>query len=100
MRALLRFIKRFLAVAKDPLYINSIYMMASMVVVSASGFFFWILCAHLYSTREIGLATALISVLMFLMNLSIVGINYSFIRFLPISQHKNELISNGFFVIS
>lgn len=62
---------------------NSLFMMGSTAIVSTAGFFFWLIATHFYKTAEIGLATALISILLFLMNLSIVGLNYSIIRFLP-----------------
>ncbi len=88
------------ALRKDPLYMNSIFMMASTLIVSVSGFLFWIISARFYDEAQIGLATALISVLLFLMNLSIVGLNYSIIRFLPKSENKNGLLSGSFIIIA
>jgi O-antigen/teichoic acid export membrane protein len=97
---MLKIYQRFLLLLKDPLYMNSLYMMISTAVVSGSGFFFWMLAAHLYRDVEVGLATALISVITFIMNFSILGLNYSLIRFLPKSKSKNSLLSGSFSVIA
>lgn len=92
------------ALRRDLLYQNSFYMMASTALVSGSGFFFWLIVAHLYHDVEVGLATAVISVATFIMNLSILGLNYSIIRFLPKYLHrpkeKNQIISGSAVVIS
>src|SRR5438105_15173504 len=93
-------LKSFLNITKDPLYMNSVFMMASMAIVSGSGFFFWMLTTHLYNETQVGLATAIISVITFIMNVSILGLNYSIIRFLPKSKEKNQLISSSFLAIS
>lgn len=75
-------------------------MMASTAIVSASGFFFWIIVANLYKDAQVGLATAVISVITFIMNLSILGLNYSVIRYLPKTTKKNRLLSDGFVAVS
>ncbi|HUQ85796.1 MAG TPA: DapH/DapD/GlmU-related protein [Candidatus Limnocylindrales bacterium] len=77
---------------------NSLYMMVSTLIVSGSGFFFWLIATHFYKSAEIGLATALISVLLFLMNISILGLNYSIIRFLPQSKSQNQLLTGSFII--
>lgn len=100
MDNIVKLLQRGWGIRRDPLYMNSIFMMASTLIVSASGFLFWLIATHLYKTAEIGLATTLISVLLFLMNLSIVGLNYSIIRFLPKSKDKNQLLSGSFVVIA
>ncbi|HVF68967.1 MAG TPA: DapH/DapD/GlmU-related protein [Xanthomonadales bacterium] len=95
-----KLIVRGLSIRNDALYMNSIYMMGSTAIVSGSGFFFWLIATHLYKAAEIGLATALISSLLFLMNLSILGLNYSIIRFLPKSKNRNQLLTGSFMVIA
>lgn len=88
----------------DLLYQNSFYMMLSTALVTGSGFFFWIIVAHLYSDVQVGLATDVISVATFIMNLAVLGLNYSIIRFLPKYLHKtkerNQLLSGSIFVIT
>lgn len=83
MKKVIRLYNRTISIRSNKLYMNSIFMMGSTAIVSGSGFFFWLIATNFYKTAEIGLATALISVLLFLMNLSIIGLNYSIIRFLP-----------------
>lgn len=57
------------------------------------GFVFWIICSRLYTPNEIGLATSLISVASLLTAFGLFGLNNAIIRFLPISDVKNRLIS-------
>ena len=45
--------------SKDPLYRNSMYLMATSVVSAGFGFLFWILAAKLYPKEDVGIATAL-----------------------------------------
>jgi O-antigen/teichoic acid export membrane protein len=92
--------KRVLQLRKDPLYMNSIYMMASTAMVSGSGFFFWMIATHLYKDSEVGLATTLVSSIGFIMSLAILGFNYSFIRFLPKAKNKSKLLSTGVLLIA
>lgn len=87
-------------VRQEPLYMNSLFMMASTAIIAASGFIFWLLCAHLYTETQVGLATAIISVVTFIMNFSILGLNYSIIRFLPQAKDKNQLVSASTLAIS
>src|SRR5437868_6010325 len=88
----------------DMLYQNSFYMMLSTALVTGSGFFFWLIVAHLYSDVQVGLATDVISVATFVMNLAVLGLNYSIIRFLPKylnkPQERNQLLSGSIFIIT
>jgi O-antigen/teichoic acid export membrane protein len=93
------FIQKILRLRKEPLYMNSLYMMASTAMVSGSGFFLWMIAARLYSDAQVGLATALVSVIGFIMSLSILGFNYSIIRFLPKSKNKSQLLSTSILIV-
>jgi acetyltransferase-like isoleucine patch superfamily enzyme len=88
----------------DLLYQNSFFMMLSTAFVTGSGFFFWLLVAHLYPDVQVGLATDVISVATFIMNLAILGLNYSIIRFLPKYLHhpkqRNQLLGGSIGIIS
>lgn len=79
---------------------NSLFMMASTAMIAGSGFIFWLLCARLFNDSQVGFATALISVVTFIMNFSILGLNYSIIRFLPQAKDKNQLLSASTLAIS
>ena len=100
MKRIRAFIHKFLKLRSDPLYMNSIYMMASTAMVSGSGFFFWMIGTHLYPDSQVGLATTLVSSIGFIMSLSILGFNYSIIRFLPKSKNKSQLLSTSVLVIA
>ncbi len=92
--------KKVWSLRKDTLYQNSIFMMASTAIVSASGFFFWLIVAKMYQDAQVGLATAIISAATFIMNISVLGLNYSIIRFLAKEKEPNQLLSNTFSIIA
>lgn len=91
---------RLWSLRHDTLYQNSLFMMGSTAIVSATGFVFWLIVTNLYNDTQVGLATAIISAVTFIMNLSMLGLNYSIIRFLPKSKQKNQLLSETFSIVS
>lgn len=93
-------IKNVWSLRHDTLYQNSLFMMGSTAIVSASGFVFWLIVANLYKDTQVGLATAIISAVTFIMNLSMLGLNYSIIRFLPKAKQKNQLLSESYSIVS
>jgi O-antigen/teichoic acid export membrane protein len=38
----------------SPLYRNSLFLMANVIVTTALGFFFWMVVARFYSVAEVG----------------------------------------------
>jgi O-antigen/teichoic acid export membrane protein len=84
----------------DPLYINSIFNMASTFILGALGFVFWIIIARLFKTEDVGIATTLLSIMTLLNNLTIMGLNSSLNRYLPKSPAKNEFISSSFVIVT
>lgn len=83
----------------DSLFRNSIYLMASTGVMAVLGFFFWIFVARLFSTHDVGIATTLISAVSLISSLSLLGFNLSLIRYLPVSDSKNEKINSSLLLI-
>lgn len=79
---------------QDSLYRNSLYLMTSTAVLSFFGFFFWIICARFYNTQSVGIATTLISIVGLISNFSLLGFSAGFIRFIPTSINKDELINS------
>jgi O-antigen/teichoic acid export membrane protein len=45
----------------DSLVRNSLYLMASTVVTAGLGYVFWVVAAHTFSSREVGISAAIIS---------------------------------------
>ena len=71
-------------IAKEPLFKNSLYIMLTSVTGSGFGFFFWVLAAKLYpAAGDVGIATALMSAMSFIVLLTRFGLDSSMIRFFP-----------------
>jgi amino acid adenylation domain-containing protein len=87
-------------IMSDPLYRNSLFIMASAVVLGGLGFVFWIIIARLYKTEDVGIATTLISVMSLLSSLTLMGLHSSIPRYLPKSADKNELINSSFVIVT
>ena len=88
-------IYHLLGYLKRPLYRNALYLMLNTATTYLSGFIFWIVVARFYSETEVGYGSAIISAVSLLSVLSIAGLNYSIIRFLPHTKHPHELINSG-----
>jgi O-antigen/teichoic acid export membrane protein len=84
---------------EDSLFQNSIYLMTSTLAMSLFGFAFWIITTRLYSTSDIGFATALISVTILLSTFSLFGFNTSLVRYLPKSEDPNSLINTSLITV-
>jgi O-antigen/teichoic acid export membrane protein len=83
----------------DSLYRNSIYLMASTLVLAVFGFLFWIINARLFKPDQIGLATTIISIATLLSTFSLLGLNAGIIRYLPGSDQKNHTLNTSFTLI-
>jgi len=67
----------------DSLLRNSIYIMGAGVATSAFGYIYWIVAAHIYSAYDVGLASALISVMTLTSALSNLGMGSALVQMLP-----------------
>jgi amino acid adenylation domain-containing protein len=83
----------------DPLYRNSLFTIASTLILGGLGFIFWIIIARLYKPENVGIATTLISIMTLLSGFTILGLNGSLNRYLPKSTNKNELINSAFVIV-
>lgn len=77
------------------LYGNALYLILNTGVMSILGFFFWVVVARFYTEAEVGFSSAIISVIGLLTSLSLLGLNFSLIRFLPQAKSPKELINTG-----
>jgi O-antigen/teichoic acid export membrane protein len=93
-------IDRMKALWRNPLYSNAIYIMAANVGNAVIGLVFWIVAARLYSTEEVGQASALLSAASLLATLSGFGLGYGLIRFLGSSKNPVTLINSSFAVVA
>lgn len=76
-----------------PLYKNSFFLILSYLSLSLSGFIFWLASAKIYTTDEVGIATALYSSMTLIMLLSRFGLEQSLIRFFPEKNVHNVLFT-------
>ncbi len=67
----------------DSLLRNSIFIMGTTVATSAIGYLYWIAAAHLFSPHDVGLASALISVMLLTSTLANLGIGSTLVQMLP-----------------
>lgn len=80
------------------LYTNSFYLIGSYVLAYVSGFLFWLLVTRLYSTQQVGVATALFSSASLISTLSLLGFNTSLLKFIPQGTHNNEKINSSIII--
>ncbi len=80
---------------EDNLFRNSIYLMLTTGTMGVFGFFFWVICTHIYTPEQIGIGTTLISAMTLISFVSLLGFNSTFVRFLPTSEKRNEEINTG-----
>lgn len=85
---------------QDSLFRNSIFLILGTAVMAGLGFFFWLIAARLYSTKDIGIATTLISVMNMIAMLSLLGCDATFIRYIPHSKDPNKKINTGIILVS
>lgn len=69
--------------SNDSLLRNSLYIMSSTCATALIGYLFWIVAAHLYSTHDVGLASALIAVMTLASMLANLGIGPTLVQTLP-----------------
>ncbi len=84
----------------ETLFRNSVYLMLSTGTMSAFGFIFWLIVAHLYRPDQIGIASTLISSMNFIKYFSLLGFDSTFIRFLAKTKRKNEHIDTGLVIVA
>ena len=81
--------------ATDHLLRGSAFLMGAMLAASGVGFAFWLVAARLYTPSEIGIASTLISATTLIAYLSLLGLNNSLVRFLPMSDNRDAEVSQS-----
>ena len=79
---------------RDHLYRNSIYLILNDVIAAGFGFLFWIICAKLFTTEQVGLATTIISAIGLVSLFSFLGLTKALIRYFPKTEEKGRLIGS------
>ena len=83
----------------DPLYKNSFFILLNAFVSAIFGLLYWVLAARFYSSADVGIATALISVSTIIGSISGFGLGAGVVRFLPESDEKS-LLFNSIWIFS
>jgi O-antigen/teichoic acid export membrane protein len=87
----IRWLPRYVRHAKsDSLIRNSLFLMASTVMTAGLGYIFWVLAAHIFTSRQVGLASAVISLCSTAALLTYVGSAAILIERLPANEHSSE----------
>jgi O-antigen/teichoic acid export membrane protein len=79
---------------------NSLYLILSSGLQATLGFAFWIITARLFSTTDVGRASSLISATTVIAYLALLGLNSTFVRYLPTARDRNALISAGLLLVA
>lgn len=73
-----------------PLYANALFLMTANVSNAVFGFVFWIVVARFYTAEQVGLASATIAGMGFVVSLSRLGLETGLVRFLQ-QSHEHAL---------
>ena len=84
---------------KDPLYSNSLFLIANTVVTVLLGYLFWVVVARYYSEGDVGYGNAVIMAISLISLFSRLGLDIALIRFLPKAEKPIEMI-NSCFILS
>jgi O-antigen/teichoic acid export membrane protein len=79
----------------DKMLRNALYIVLNSGLQAALGFGFWIITARIFSTENVGRASTLISATGLLSFLGLLGLNTTFIRYLPVAASRNRLMTAG-----
>ncbi len=90
-------LKRF---QSDSLFKNSVYLMMATASLAFFGFLFWFICARLFTTEEVGLATTLIAATTLISIIAQIGFNAALVRFLPTEEHPKTTVNTAFILVT
>jgi O-antigen/teichoic acid export membrane protein len=78
---------------KDRLTSNAIFLWASTIVGSLTGFLFWNIAARLYSSENVGVASAVISLALLLTGIAGLGFGSGIVRFFFTDKDPPEMLN-------
>jgi glycosyltransferase involved in cell wall biosynthesis/O-antigen/teichoic acid export membrane protein len=84
---------------RDHMVRNALYLMLSAGLQAGLGMAFWIVTARLYPVADVGTATSLISASTLVAYVALVGMNSTFVRYLPTAPAPNALVTAGLLVV-
>jgi O-antigen/teichoic acid export membrane protein len=84
----------------DHLVRNSLYLIVSAGLQAALGLAFWLIAARLYSVGDIGRGSSLIAAVGVIAYAALLGLNSSFVRFLPTAPDRDVLLTSGLLIVA
>jgi O-antigen/teichoic acid export membrane protein len=81
------------------LYRNAVFLALNSILSGASNFVFWVVAARFYSSSDVGVASALIASVALLNSVSLLGLNYALIRFLPEEDNPHGMINSSLSIV-
>ena len=78
---------------QDSLRRNSSLLILSQAINAGAAFLFWIICARLFTTTEVGLAVAIVAFSSLVSTFTNLGLPNTVIRFLPTSKRPGGLFT-------
>ena len=79
---------------------SSLYLILSSGLQAAFGFMFWIIAARLFNPTDVGRASSLIAATTVIAYLALLGLNSTFVRYLPTTADKDALITAGLLLVA
>ncbi len=80
--------KQIMEHLRTPLYRNGYALILSTGITSALGLLYWAVAAKFYQTEDVGLNSAVISIMIFLSGLSQVNLQETMIRYIPVAGRR------------
>jgi O-antigen/teichoic acid export membrane protein len=85
--------RQFRSLIGSTLYANSVYLIAANAVNAGFGFLFWTAAARLFPPHDVGLAAGAVSAMSLIVMISVLGLDYALVRFLPHELNADGIIN-------
>ena len=83
---------------QDSLRRNSSLLILSQAINAGAAFLFWIICARLFTTNDVGLAVAIVAFSSLISTFTNLGLPNTVIRFLPTSKRPGGLFTSSVYL--
>lgn len=86
--------------SRNPVFLNSLYLLFSSMLSSATGFIFWVVVARFFSVADVGTASAIISTVGLIAVISLLGLDVTLVKYLSDNKYdRKELINSSVFLV-
>jgi O-antigen/teichoic acid export membrane protein len=84
----------------DHMVRNSLYLILNSGLQAGLGFAFWIIAARLFTTADVGRASSLIAATVVLAYVALLGLNTTFVRYLPTAHDRDAMLTVGLLLVA